>query len=543
MSRTPALLVALLGILKAGAAYLPLDADLPGERLAFMIDDAGATILVADRETAAAPSIAGRAPLLLDDDLPASESARGAAAPADVGADDLAYVIYTSGSTGTPKGVEVTHGAVVNALSSFAREPGCTDRDRVLALTTVSFDIAAMELFVPLSVGARIELASRDTARDPRLLRRLIDRTRPTIVQTTPTTWRMLIDADWRGAPALVALCGGERLPRDLADLLLARVSAVWNLYGPTEATIWCTLEKVEPDRGEVPIGRPIRNTEAYILDARREPVPIGVPGELYIAGDGVARGYRNRPALTAERFLPHAFSAMPGRRMYRTGDLAHWTDDGRIAFRGRIDAQVKLRGFRIELGEIEATLNRHPTVAASVAVVRDAESADAHIAAYVVPSAATIDRMALRDWLVRWLPTYMIPSRFVVMQRLPVLASGKVDYRSLPPPIEEPAAAPEPPPDDSIIAAIIDAWRETLKIQAISPEDDFFRLGGHSLLAATAVRRLSATLGIEVPLRFLFDTPSAAKLAHRIEGLKSPPPNRPQAPIVRKAKPKPRRK
>jgi acyl carrier protein len=292
-----------------------------------------------------------------------------------------------------------------------------------------------------------------------------------------------------------------------------------------------------------VPIGRPIPNVEAYILDARREPVPIGVPGELYIAGDGVARGYRNRPALTAERFLPHAFSVIPGRRMYRTGDLAHWTDDGRIAFRGRIDAQVKLRGFRIELGEIEATLDRHPTVAASVAVVRDADSADARIAAYVVPAASTVDPMALRDWLARSLPSYMIPSRFVVLPRLPVLPSGKIDYRSLPPPTEEPAAAPGPPPDDSIVAAIIDALRETLKIQAIGPDDDFFRLGGHSLLAATAVRRLSATFGIEVPLRFLFDAPSAVKLARRIEGLKSGAPTQPQAPIVRKAKPKPRRK
>ncbi|MEO8304801.1 MAG: amino acid adenylation domain-containing protein [Betaproteobacteria bacterium] len=544
LARTPKLLIVLLGIMKAGAAYLPFDVELPGERLAFMIDDAGAKIVVVDNETAGALPATCPTPLLLDDDLFESETDPGAFPKTKVGPTDLAYVIYTSGSTGCPKGVEVTHGAVVNLLCALTAHPGCSDRDRVLALTTISFDIAVVELFLPLSVGALVELASRETAQDPRLLRRLIQRTRPTIVYGTPTAWRMLIESGWRGAEGLVALCGAERLPRDLADLLLARTSAVWNLYGPTETTICCTADRVEPGLAEVTIGRPVHNTEAYILDGHLQPVPIGVPGELFIAGVCLARGYRNRPELTADRFLTHAFSSAPAARMYRTGDRARWNDDGRIAFLGRFDDQVKLRGFRIELGEIEATLVKHQCVSASVAVIREAGTSAAHLTAYVVPSSGShVDVGQLRDWLLRWLPTYMIPSRIVVLERLPMMTSGKIDYRSLPPPRDEPSRALEPPADGSVVSTIIDVWKQTLKIQAIGPDDDFFRLGGHSLLAANVVRHLSAAFAIEVPLRLLFETPSAIGLARKIAELKEQSAGRQLGPVVRKGKPKAHRK
>ena len=347
-------------------------------------------------------------------------------------------MLYTSGSTGKPKGVEIPHRALTNFLWSMRTQPGCTEKDVLLAVTTLSFDIAGLELYLPLIVGGRIELASRPVAADGRLLREQIEKCGATLMQATPATWRMLIETGWQGTPGLTALCGGEGLPRELANQLLERTAALWNMYGPTETTIWSSVQRIRPEDPEITIGRPIANTEFYILDKNLQLLPVGVPGELFIGGDGLARGYRNRPELTAERFIPHPFSQKPGARLYRTGDLARYREDGQVVHLGRLDHQVKLRGFRIELGEIEAILDQHPAVQKNVVVARNADKGarDTYLAAYVVaePGAApTVGE--LRRFLQGQLPDYMVPAAFVQMEALPLTPNGKVDRRALPEP------------------------------------------------------------------------------------------------------------
>ncbi len=346
LERSLDLIVALLAVLKAGAAYVPLDPDYPRERLAFVLEDAAPRVLI---DGAFDEALTGEplAPILMDDR-------------------QLAYVLYTSGSTGRPKGVGVSHQALVNFLGSMRRTPGFSPGETLLAVTSLSFDIAALEIFLPLTVGGRVELASREEAADGALLAERLRTSGASVLQATPATWRMLLDAGWTGDPGLRALCGGEALPRDLAAALAGRVRELWNLYGPTETTVWSAAARVRPEEtGPVSIGRPIANTRIHLLDRQLQTVPLGVPGELWIGGAGLARGYLGRPDLTAERFLPDPFATEPGDRLYRTGDLARHLPGGRMEVLGRIDHQVKVRGFRIELGEIEAALAELPGVRA----------------------------------------------------------------------------------------------------------------------------------------------------------------------------------
>ncbi len=351
VERSLEMVVAVLGVLKAGGAYVPVDPEHPRERLDFVLRDAGAgTVLTRE-------SVAGREE--------ASEAAGGL--PAVPAPEALAYVIYTSGSTGQPKGVQVPHRALVNFLASMRREPGFTADDVIVAVTTLSFDIAGLELFLPLVSGGRVVVAPSETVADGRALAALLKDSGATVMQATPATWRLLLESGWEGDPGLRALCGGEALPRDLAERLLGKVGALWNVYGPTETTIWSTAGRVRGGEGAVPLGGPLANTQIHLLDRGGQPVPVGVPGELFIGGDGVARGYLGRPALTAERFVPDPFAAAPGARLYRTGDLVRRRADGALEFLGRTDHQVKIRGFRIELGEIEAVLAACPGVAQAV--------------------------------------------------------------------------------------------------------------------------------------------------------------------------------
>jgi len=368
LERDAEMVVALLGILKAGGAYLPLDPEFPADRLGYMLDDSAAPVLVTQRPLLdRLPPITARA-VCLDADQ-ADIASRAPVAPEPrFHPDQLAYVIYTSGSTGRPKGVQVTHANMANFLTTMAVRPGLTDADVLVAVTTLSFDIAGLELYLPLTVGATVVVASANTAAEPGRLARLIDDCGATVVQATPATWRMLLDGGWPGVPGLKALCGGEALPVALGDELAGRGLELWNMYGPTETTVWSTVARV--GLGQPPtIGRPIGNTTVYILDGSLEPVAIGVAGELHVGGAGVARGYLRRPDLTAERFVPDAFGSAPGGRLYKTGDLCRWREDGTIEFLGRLDNQVKVRGFRIELGEIEAALDAHPSVRSAVAV------------------------------------------------------------------------------------------------------------------------------------------------------------------------------
>ena len=512
----------LLGVLGAGAAYVPLDPSFPPERLAFMIADAGVALVIASVAGHAKVALGAARAIVVDDLAPV------AAPTVAVGStEDPAYVIYTSGSTGTPKGVAVPHRAVVNFLTSMAVTPGLTVDDRLAAVTTLSFDIAVLEVLLPLVVGATLVLVPRDTAIDGAALRDLLAARACTVMQATPATWRLLLTADWTGGPAgFRALCGGEALDAGLAAALRERVGALWNLYGPTETTVWSTAHRVVDD-GPILIGAPIANTTAQVLDAALEPVPIGVVGELYLGGDGVALGYLDRPALTAERFVPDRFRATPGARLYRTGDLARWRPqpDGRGALEclGRTDFQIKLRGYRIELGEIEVALARHPALAQATVIAREDRPGDVRLVGYLVAAAerAVPSDDELRTHLARTLPEYMIPARFVAMAALPLTGSGKIDRKALPAPTgaaitdDGPAVAPRTPTEHAVARAFADA----LAVARLSIHDDFFALGGHSLLVAQLAARLGKELGRTVPMRVVFEHATVARLATWLDG------------------------
>jgi amino acid adenylation domain-containing protein len=520
--RSAGLVVGLLAVLKAGGAYVPLDPSYPADRLAYMLGDSGIAALLAERAILQRLPAAGVPTECIDperDEIEPGDEAELAGGPSG---DNLAYVIYTSGSTGRPKGVQVTHVALANLLQSMRNFLGITERDALLAVTTMSFDIAALEVLLPLIVGARVELVDRDVAADGvRLAERLAD---PgiTFLQATPATWRMLLEAGWSGKPGLTMLCGGEAFPRSLADRLLGRGAALWNVYGPTETTIWSTAGRVEPGEGPITIGRPVANTRLYVLDRWLRPVPVGVSGELYIGGMGLAREYLHRPGLTAERFIPDPFGPVPGGRLYRTGDVARWRPDGTIECQGRVDHQVKIRGFRVEPGELEATLVQHPSVREAVVVARADHSGESALIAYVVPrqgpELATADE--LRQWMMNRLPDYMIPSAFVPLAELPLTPNGKIDRAALPDPapIRPHHSDSDVPPRGPIEEAVASIYAELLGAQRVGGRGNFFELGGHSLLAIQLLARVRRTFDVEVPLRAFIDDATVAGLSRRIE-------------------------
>jgi len=502
--------------MKAGAAYVPLDPGYPKDRLNFMVQDSGIQTIVtlsslADRLPHEGPDL-----LCLDRecDRISREPAETTNGPAP---SDVAYVIYTSGSTGQPKGVVICHQSLVNFLWSMKKRPGCSGRDVLLSVTTLSFDIAGLELFLPLLVGGRVELVSREVASDGRLLKRRMQECRPSIMQATPATWRMLIDAGWEGTTGLTALCGGEALSRDLADQLLGRTAALWNMYGPTETTIWSTVSQVETEDSEITIGRPIANTQLYILDPSLRPVPIGVPGELYLGGDGVGLGYFKRPDLTVERFIPNPFSDRPGARLYKTGDRARYQSDGDVVHLGRLDHQVKIRGFRIELGEIEAALRTHASVRQVVVAAQRDQSGGHKLVAYLIHADGQRPfAKELRALVAEKLPDYMVPSHFIVLPAFPLTANGKVDVRALPLPSEvrdlkEEAAVT---PRTALELQLAALWQQVLGVSAIGVHDNFFHLGGHSLAAVQLFAYLEQVFGKGLPLATLFQAPTVAQLA-----------------------------
>jgi len=503
VDRSLDMVIAPLAVLKTGAAYLPLDPEFPAERLAYLIDDAQAPVLLTTRSLGPQPMPYGARVVYCD------EAAGGVAnlgSTSSPGA--LAYVLYTSGSTGRPKGVEIQHSAVVNFLLSMQRKPGFTSSDSLLALTTLSFDIAGLELYLPLISGGRLVIASREDARDPRRLIELIAASRCTVLQATPATWSSLVDAGWSGTSYLKALCGGESLTQDLAQQLVIRSNELWNMYGPTETTIWSTIHRVSQADEPISIGRPIDNTDVWVLDPNRRLLPIGAVGELYIGGSGVARGYLRRPELTQERFVAHPFR--PGERVYRTGDLARWRPDGTLECLGRADHQVKVRGYRIEPGEIEAALLEHPEVrAAVVTACRDASGENA-LAAYIV-GAHGFD---LRRFLQRKLPDYMIPAWFVSLDRLPLTPNGKVDRNALPKPAATGMRVEFVPPKDDVERRLAAIWESVLDVRPVSAHDNFFDLGGHSFLVAKLLRRIDIEFGKRLSMATVFQAPTIEQLA-----------------------------
>jgi amino acid adenylation domain-containing protein len=511
--RTPALLVALLAVLKAGGAYVPLDPTNPPERLRHILADSGALLLLTETALLGAlPPHSAR--ILLLDGLEAAAPEGDVPLPR-VLPDHLAYVIYTSGSTGRPKGVEVRHRGVVNFLLSILWRPGLHERDVMLGLTTLSFDIAVTELFLPLVVGARIELVRRETGLDAAKLAAVLESAGVTYVQATPATWTLLVDSGWPGRRGLKAMCGGEALPRALARKLLPRVDTLWNYYGPTETTVWSSFHQVDPSDRPVPLGYPLGNTALHLLGRRCELVPAGAVGELAIGGEGLARGYRGRPDLTAERFVPDPLGP-PGARLYRTGDLARRRPDGLIEYLGRLDHQVKIRGFRIEIGEIEAVLLQHPAVR-QCAVVALGGGTDKRLVAYVVQNGETAWE-ELRAHLQEKLPSYMVPASVVFLDRFPLLASGKVDRKSLPDPgRDRPLSASYVSPQSENERLIAQIWQEVLGLERVGIHDNFFDLGGHSLLAAEVHGKLRERLQTDLPLVELFRHPTVHALAQTL--------------------------
>jgi len=515
MERSADLLVALLGVLKAGGAYLPLDPGFPRDRLEFMLQDSGARVLITqERLRESLPSFSGSM-VVLDTDWETIAAAPPLALSRPGRAEDLAYVIYTSGSTGRPKGVQVLQRGLVNFLRSMQREPGILPEDILLSVTTPSFDISGLEFYLPLISGARVVVAPKEAVADAQKLMRLMESSGATVMQATPATWRLLLNAGWQGNPRLKVLCGGEALPPELAAQLFTRCASLWNLYGPTETTIWSTLSRVGGPQEPITIGKPIANTQVYILDQRLRPVPVGVPGELLIGGDGLARGYLNRPELTAEKFIPHPFR--PGERLYRTGDLARFRPDGCLEYLGRLDHQVKVRGFRIELGEIEANLEALPEVRQAVVVVREDTPGDKRLVAYVIPQGPSNPAPGeLRAALRESLPEYMLPSTFVFLNEFPLTPNGKVDRRRLPAPegqrpeLETTYVAPRNP----IERRLAEIWQEVLNLKQVGVNDTFFDLGGHSILLVQAHHRICQAFDTDLTVAQMFQYPTIASIA-----------------------------
>jgi amino acid adenylation domain-containing protein len=512
VDRSLEMVAALVGVLKAGAAYLPLDPHLPEARLAQLIEDARPAVVLTERRLAARLPAGEASVIALDEIAPDQDVPAADGPPAEP--DDLAYVIYTSGSTGKPKGVEIRHRSVANLLAAVEHELRLAGGEALLAVTTISFDIAALELFLPLVTGGRAIVATRDEATDPVRLAALFRRSRPAIMQATPATWRGLLAAGWTGDPALTILCGGEALPADLAARLLNCGGRLCNMYGPTETTIWSLMHDVRPgDAGPVPIGRPLANNSVYVLDTNGNPVPAGVPGELYIGGAGLARGYRGDPAQTGQRF--RSVPAARGERLYRTGDLVRYRPDGLLEFMGRTDNQVKIRGFRVGLEEVDAALAGHPDVAAAAARAVPDASGEMALVAYVVsktePGRAIPD---LPQVLKRTLPSYMVPSRIIALPALPMTPNGKVDRKRLPDVPVLAAAKAGGEPRDELERSLVGVWKDLLRLPELGVHDNFFELGGHSLLAFLLAAEIKRLTGRDLPLATLFEAPTVAALA-----------------------------
>ncbi|MFI0982045.1 amino acid adenylation domain-containing protein [Streptomyces sp. NPDC021093] len=529
LPRTPRLLAALLGVLKSGAAYLPLDPGHPAERLALVMADGAAAAVLTDLPADRVP--AGDWTVLAPDAI--GEARR--TADTQIAPESPVYVLHTSGSTGRPKGVVVPHRALANLLASFRRDLALAPGAGWLSVTTPAFDIAALEYFLPLVNGATVHLADAATAGDGSRLRACLENDGISHLQATPVTWQLLLDAGWQGTPGLTALCGGERLPAEQAAELLARGARLWQVYGPTETTVWSARGELTAADGELPLGTPLANTRLYVVDPHLHPVPAGVTGELLIGGDGLAHGYLDRPGLTAERFVPDPFGALPGARLYRTGDLVRRGPDGALLFVGRADTQVKLHGHRIELGEIETALERLPSVRRA-AVVVDGEGARARLVGYLEQHGTPAVPAELRELLRRTLPGYAVPSLLVTLDELPLTANAKVDRRALPAPeaprptgaVEQPVGATE-----QRIAALL---AELLGAERIGRHEDLFERGAHSLLLARFAERLRAEFGAAPSLHLLFDRPTVAAVAALVDASADAVDRRGTAPAARPA-------
>ncbi|SDI53412.1 non-ribosomal peptide synthetase [Winogradskyella thalassocola] len=513
LPRSIELVVSLLAIMQCGAAYLPLDPSYPQQRLDFMIEDSQAEVLISSNEfTLSSESIPKI--LMLEDLFLGLSKYSLSPLNISIALDDMVYLLYTSGSTGKPKGVQVTHKNLVNFLYGMLKEPGIEEADRLLSITTISFDIAGLELFLPLLKGATLVVARDEVAKDPRLMLDVLKEERITMLQATPTTWQMLLDAGWQNRLPLKALCGGEALPLSLATKLFKRVDEVWNMYGPTETTIWSAVKQIMPDDELITIGHPIANTQLYILDENGALVVPGKIGELCIAGDGVAKGYWKRPDLTAEKFLKNTFNIDENAFIYRTGDLGKLLPTGEIQCLGRIDQQVKIRGHRIELGEIEEAINTIDGIESSVVII-DEDRLKTFVITNNLKNATQVLEQNWKAYLKERLPLYMVPQEMITLDKFPTTLNGKIDRKSL---ITSASINSQKAiltfaqsNSEQLVATI---WQESLGIDKIDVDSNFFELGGHSLIAVKVMTRLEKETGNRLPLAALLEQPTIKKLA-----------------------------
>jgi amino acid adenylation domain-containing protein len=532
LERTPEMVVALLGVLKSGGAYVPLDPSYPEERLSFMVDDAAVRVLLTEDRCRRLFPAQGEKLVCLDADWPLIAGENSSNPDTGVTPENLAYVMYTSGSTGKPKGAMILHRGLVNYLCWAIRHYGVQPGGTVPVHSSISFDLTVTSLYPALLSGGQVELLPEDIGAQNLLaaLRRKKDRN---LVKITPAHLEALslqLSPEEVAGMTRVFVIGGENLPAE--SLRLWRNSApatrLINEYGPTETVVGCCVHEVKPEdpqNGSVPIGRPIANTQLYILDENLDPVPLGEMGELYIGGTGVARGYLNRPDLTRERFLPDPFLDQNGvsaerARMYRTGDLARYREDGVIEYLGRIDNQVKIRGYRIELGEIEAVLAGSPQVQSCAVLAREDTPGEKQLVGYLVsPDGSRPATEELQGYLKDKLPEYMIPSKFVHLALFPLTHNGKIDRKALPAPANEEATsdAHSAPPRNATEEALTAIWKDMFKIESVGIHDDFFDLGGHSLMAIRLMSRIRTGLGADLPVLALFENPTIAGLAESI--------------------------
>jgi len=491
VERSLQMVVGLLGILKSGACYVPLDPSHPKPRIEYILGEARSPILVTQENLA--DGLAGNVrQLFLDSDWSKIESLPSSKPKEQASPNNVSYVLFTSGSTGKPKGVEVTHQSLVNLICSVRKQPGMIADDTVLAVTTISFDVATGELLVPLSVGTRVIIAGADDVTDGSRLRELMEKHKVTTITATPGTFRLLGEAGWKSRPGLKIWSTGEALPRELANTLLGGGAELWDLYGPTETTIWSVAGRIESTSGPVPIGRPVDNTQVYVVDELGEPVAIGVAGELWIGGHGVARGYLNDSQLTSERFILDRFRGGNGR-IYRTGDMVRYRADGVLQYVGRVDRQVKVRGFRIELGEIESVLNQAADIRESAVIVLEDAPGDRRLIAYYAVADGRVPSVRdLRTHLEQTLPDYMVPSAFVKMDALPRTPNGKLDKRGLPEPdlTVTKASSKSPEPRDDEEQKMSEIWAEVLRLKKVGIDDNLFELGADSLHVFQIVAR-----------------------------------------------------
>ena len=528
--RSVEMLISLLAILKAGATYLPLDPEYPLDRIEFMLEDSSAKILLtSDMNKGSYKTNAHE--FIIDEIWPELDNYKHESIQKDIKDDDLAYVIYTSGSTGKPKGVKLTHRNLVNFLLSMQKTPGIKNTDRLLAITTISFDIAGLELYLPLISGAEVVIADVETTRDGRLLLSIIEEKNISMMQATPSTWQMMLDSGWEKSYPLKVLTGGEALPKELADKLLKLSSSVWNMYGPTETTIWSTVKQVLPGDKLITIGLPIDNTQVYIMDEQGKPLSAGTIGEIYIGGIGVAEGYLNRPELTSEKFVADSYSGITGSRLYRTGDLGKILDNGDIQCLGRIDQQVKIRGHRIELGEIESLLSAQQGIKQSVVIAQEDISLNKFLVAFVIPgslgnSKGEIPKKLVDEWkekLGEALPQYMVPDEFVPIESFPLTQNGKIDRKAFPKVNRNAHVKVKKrlAPRNAYEQLVYDIWTQALGLDKLGITDDFFELGGHSLLAVKVMVAIEKETGERLPLATLFTNSTIEKLALQLSGNK----------------------